>query len=202
MTKERSFPFQHELTKKINFYPQEPHHFEANYLEIGPGRGDLFFYLCEKNLGKKIICVEYEKKRVHKIKNNIQKREITNGLLIDGDARIVIPSYFKENTFERIYVLFPDPWPKDRHSYKRLLNIKFLHLISHLLKPGGLFIHATDVESYSKWVRSNLSEINSLKNTLDDEYVDSIDEIPTTFFESKWRDMGKKIFYIKYQKTL
>lgn len=201
MATPREFPFSHELTKNISFYPSTDLISESEILEIGPGRGDLFFHLCEKYPEKKITCIEYGKKRVHKIQKNIDKKNIKNGTIIGGDARIAVPNYFKGNSFSQIYVLFPDPWPKDRHSYKRLLSLKFLWLLSHLLQPGGELIHGTDVESYSLWVRENLKQIPTLENQISgNEYVDKLPDIPQTFFEDKWRKKGKDIFFIKYKK--
>lgn len=197
----RNFPYSHEMTKDISIYPDQDKIDQSDILEIGPGRGDLFFHLCQKFENRNIICVEYGKKRVFKIQKNIEKRNIKNGTIIGGDARIVVPQFFKGDQFSQIYVLFPDPWPKDRHAYKRLLNLKFLWLLSHLLKPGGEFIHGTDVQSYSEWVRENLSQIPILENQISgNDYVDKLPDIPQTFFEEKWRKKGKDIYFIKYRK--
>ena len=48
------------------------------------------------------------------------------------------------SAFERIFVLFPDPWPKTRHHKRRLINHATLEEFARLVKPGGELRLATD----------------------------------------------------------
>ena len=54
--------------------------------------------------------------------------------------------------FDKIYLLFPDPWPKKKHADRRFVNPSNLNEIYRLLKKGGLFRIATDHPIYKRHV--------------------------------------------------
>lgn len=199
----RSFPYDHELAKEVQCYPpRNPEMIHGDILEIGPGRGDLLMELASQNPQKKIIAIELGKKRFLHLIPHLEKKELTNVYLIHGDARVILPRYFKENSFETAFVLFPDPWPKRKHEFRRLLNQEFLWLLTHQLKQNGILCLATDDHAYAIWIHDNLATIATLKNSLAPLlFVSSLPELPITFFEKKWRDMGRKIFFLKYSKV-
>lgn len=198
----KKFPFDFVAARPIRFYPEKPPVGAAlNFLEIGPGRGDLVLALASAHPDKKMVAVEIKRSRFERIIPRLQKKNLTNVILAHGDARAVLPQTFEENSFETIFVLFPDPWPKDRHAFRRLLTTPFLWILTHFIRPGGSLVIATDVESYARTVLSQLAEIGELENALAPElFVSRLDEIPETYFENKWRGMGKKIFFMKHIK--
>ena len=113
----------------------------------------------------------------------------------------MLQEHFTDKPFEKIYVLFPDPWPKKRHALKRLLQTEFIELISRFLKPQGDLFFATDVAWYADWVIENCREISSIE-CVGDPWVDakSLFGYAPTFFEQKWRAEGRKIYYLWYRK--
>lgn len=197
MSKPRTFPFEFESQKEILFYPQKPEIFSGNFLEIGPGRGDWLLETADCFPEKKFVALEISAKRYVKLVPRIEKKKLANILLIKGDARIVIPQFFGENCFQKIFVMFPDPWPKERHQFHRLLTPEFLALLAHVLKKGGLFVLATDSADYADWVRENLKETPALviaENNQSD-VLPFPDYVPT-YFEKKWKSEGREIFYL------
>ncbi len=198
----KTFPYEYEAKKEVLFYPEKPSDFSGDVLEIGPGRGDLLLSLAEAYPQKKFVAIELGKKRYYKLIPRIEKKGLTNILLIQGDARIILPKYFSSETFERIYILFPDPWPKKRHAPKRLMNTEFLTLITRYLLPGGNLISATDVASYAEWVIENVTQVPSLKN-LGTPYVEAsvLNDYEPTFFEMKWRQEGRHIYYMWFRRV-
>lgn len=101
-----------------------------------------------------------------------------------------------------MFVLFPDPWPKKRHSFRRLLSIEFLHLLTHHLKDKGDLIFGTDDKNYADWVEENLKQVSLLikvnKNPKKDSWLSKID---STYFEKKWEAEGRTIYYLWHQKV-
>ncbi|MBI2340662.1 MAG: tRNA (guanosine(46)-N7)-methyltransferase TrmB [Deltaproteobacteria bacterium] len=200
--KQKQFPYDFEAKKEVLFYPSKPAEFRGDILEIGPGRGDLLLAMAEAQPDKKFVAVEIGKKRYFRLIPRIEKRGIKNIFLIRGDARVIIPRYFGEETFEKIFVLFPDPWPKDRHAFRRLLTVEFFWLLGHHLKPEGELILATDVEWYAEWMTENLRRVSVLKNRLDPQlFASELPGITPTFFEEKWKNEGRKIYYLLYGKN-
>jgi tRNA (guanine-N7-)-methyltransferase len=67
-----------------------------------------------------------------------------------GDVRELF-DLLPDQSFDRIYLLYPDPWPKARHHRRRLISQENLRHFHRLLKPGGLFLFASDIEHYVQW---------------------------------------------------
>ncbi len=223
----RLFPYEFESRKEILFYPSKPEIFSGDILEIGPGRGDWLLNQATAHPDKKFVAVEMGQLRYAKLVSRIEKAELKNILLIQGDVRLVLPQFFAGDTFEKIFVMFPDPWPRERHYFRRLLQIEFLALLCHVMKNGGSFLLATDAGRYADWARENikaipeLSEVAVSSQTPFPEYslassilnannsptglADTgqvyknkfVDCPVTTFFEKKWREMGRSIHYLK-----
>lgn len=201
MTKQRTFPYEFEQTKELKFYPQKVDHLASDILEIGPGRGDLLLELAKLNPHQTFTAVELGKKRFSKLVERIQKRKIQNILLIGGNARIALPLYTQEESFQTIYVLFPDPWPKKKHTFKRLLSLEFLWLLTHFLKKNGFLVVATDDPLYAQWIKENLDQIHVLTNALaPNPYNPELPELPKTFFQQKWKEMGRELYFFKFCK--
>jgi tRNA (guanine-N7-)-methyltransferase len=198
----KSFPWEFESNKEILFYPGKPDAFVGDVLEIGPGRGDLLLSLATSFPAKRFIAVEVGRKRYFKLIPRIEKKQLSNILLMQGDARIILPRYFSKNTFEKICILFPDPWPKKRHAMKRLLSVEFISLLAKLLKSAGDLIVATDVKPYADWVVENAEQVTPLQN-MGSPFVNNlvIENYETTFFEAKWRQQGRTIFYLWYRRA-
>ena len=57
-----------------------------------------------------------------------------------------------DNTFDEIFLLFPDPWPKNRHADRRFVNQQNIKELARILKKGGRLLIATDHQVYKKWV--------------------------------------------------
>ena len=132
----------------------------------------------------------------------MEKKGIFNIILIQGNARVILPRYFKPGTFEKIYVLFPDPWPKKRHIPHRLLSIEFINLLKDLLRPGGDLFVATDFWSYADWVTDNLRQIDGMESCGTPFFIgaDEMDFYRPSFFERKWREENRAIYYLHYRK--
>ena len=198
----RSFPYEFASQRRPLFHPQEPSSFEGDILEIGPGRGDFLLAEAEAQPAQRFVAIEIKKRRYYKLVKRVEKRGLKNILLIQGDARIVLPACFPEGTFAKIYVLFPDPWPKRRHTSMRLLSCEFLAALARVLRRGGELILATDAQEYLKWVTRNVNQIPEFESTALGESGESpsIDWAPTTY-EKRWRAEGRTIRFVGYRKS-
>lgn len=198
----RSFPLEFELKKEVLFYPARPDTPSGDILEIGPGRGDFMLNAAEKCPDKKIVAIDLDKGRYYKLIPRIERKGLTNVLLMQGNARVVLPTIFRSETFEKAYVLFPDPWPKRRHIPHRLMSIEFMTILAGLLKVGGELYCATDFWPYASWVADNAGQIPILQS-LGAPYFAAADEISlynATYYEKKWRDDGRAIYYLRYRR--
>lgn len=202
MTNERTFPLEFESRKPVLHYPDEPKEVTGDILEIGPGRGDLLLWLAQQYPEKRLIGIEMMLRRYRKLIKRVERLGLTNVRLLRGNARVAVPRYFTAPTFERVYVLFPDPWPKARHAFHRLLSVEFLGQLSALLKPGGEIALATDHQPYAAWVIENVAAVPSLAN-VGDPYSHDLSLIPNpggTFFQQLWQNRGRQIYQVQIRK--
>ena len=178
-------------------YPEPVSRIAGDFLEIGPGRGDLLLDLAARYPDKAIAAIELGGKRYFKLIRRLERMSITNVRLVWAPAQVAVPKHCVSQSFERIYVLFPDPWPKKRHIPHRLLSVTFLSMLTGLLGADGSFFFATDFRDYALWVVENLKEIPELQvqGTPFTAREDIADYFPS-FFEQKWREEGREIFYL------
>ena len=70
-----------------------------------------------------------------------------------GDARILLEK-LPDASLDRLFLLFPDPWPKARHAKRRFVHPAMLPLLARVMKPGATWRIASDDPTYQDWVRS------------------------------------------------
>ncbi len=71
--------------------------------------------------------------------------------LWDGDARALLRA-LPEGCLDRLYLMFPDPWPKARHAKRRFVHPDIVALVASRLKPGAEWRVASDDPTYQDWV--------------------------------------------------
>ena len=72
--------------------------------------------------------------------------------LWDDDARPLLRG-LPDASLDRLFLLFPDPWPKSRHAKRRFVGSEMLEVAARVLKPGAEWRIATDDPTYQAWVR-------------------------------------------------
>lgn len=197
----KELPLARILEKPYHYWPEKPESFAFDILEIGPGRGDFTFNFAKAHPEKNMIAIEIGKTRFEKLCERCEKRGITNLTFVHGDARAPLHNDFPDNQLEQAFVLFPDPWPRNRHRHKRLLQIPFLETLFAKMKPGGKFLLCTDVEDYARWAAHNLSQVKTAKNLQGTDVTPGVPkDVSLTFFAQKWQDMGRKFWSVRFEK--
>ncbi len=79
-----------------------------------------------------------------------------NLLLWDADARRLLAA-LPDASLDRLFLLFPDPWPKARHAKRRFVHPALLPAVARALKPGAEWRIATDDPTYQAWIAEVLS---------------------------------------------
>jgi tRNA (guanine-N7-)-methyltransferase len=74
-----------------------------------------------------------------------------------GDARILLRR-LPDTCLDRLFVMFPDPWPKARHAKRRFVHPATLPLLGRVLKPGAQWRIASDDPTYQEWVRTVMAD--------------------------------------------
>jgi len=80
-----------------------------------------------------------------------------NVRVFDDDVRLLF-EHIPDETFDKIFVLFPDPWPKKKHAPRRFVNQQNLDSLSRILKKGGILRIATDHPVYKPWTLQQMKQ--------------------------------------------
>lgn len=121
-------------------------------LEIGCGNGEVLVQMAAKNPQYNYLGVEVYRPGVGSMLLRIDREGIKNARVFAADAQDVLEDQIPAASLDRVLIFFPDPWPKKRHHKRRLIQAKFLTLISTRLQQGGEFHVATDWEDYANHV--------------------------------------------------
>lgn len=119
-------------------------------LEIGFGGGEHLIHQANSKPQIGHIGVEPFVNSMAKALRSIEAEGIENIRLYDEDA-VELLDWLPGSSLDRIDLLYPDPWPKLRHWKRRFVNAKNLNRFARVLKPGGLFHFASDIDTYVNW---------------------------------------------------
>ncbi len=119
-------------------------------LEIGFGAGEHLAAQAGAHPETDFIGVEPFLNGVGACLAGIETAGLTNVRLHAGDARDVL-ARLPDGMLDRVYILFPDPWPKTRHWKRRLIQAPVVAELARVLKPGGEVRFATDWGDYAAW---------------------------------------------------
>ncbi|MAO89199.1 MAG: tRNA (guanosine(46)-N7)-methyltransferase TrmB [Dehalococcoidia bacterium] len=164
-------------------------------IEIGFGDGAALIESALKYPDKNFIGIEVYDSGLGQCLNAINQHKIKNIRLIYGDAVEVLKQFITKKSVEKINILFPDPWPKKRHHKRRLINKRFLALLSKSLINKGIVNISTDWEDYAQQIELTFKENNQFK-----EIKSELRNLKTKF-EKRGIKLGHKIFNYSYQLT-
>jgi tRNA (guanine-N7-)-methyltransferase len=158
-------------------------------VEIGFGYGEFLVQLAQKYPERNFVGFELRWTFVRKALRNIAQAKTSNIRLIQADARVGLDRLFLPKSLDRVYALFPDPWPKKRHAKHRLFSHCFLKLLNSRLVSGGEVRIITDYQHYLNWI------LEQVPGTGFESYCKSIPPRFGTKYERKWHESGQKEFY-------
>jgi tRNA (guanine-N7-)-methyltransferase len=134
--------------------PFDPHDLKADaaevWLEIGFGGGEHMAAQAARRPDLLILGAEPFQNGVASALRHIDEAALTNVRVLDGDARELM-ALMPAASLDRIFVLFPDPWPKSRHNKRRIVQAETVAEFARLLTPGGRLRFASDWADYVDW---------------------------------------------------
>lgn len=115
-------------------------------LEIGFGQCSFIRNYAQANPTRLIIGVEVRKKAVELMQAQLRADNIQNAYLVHGNGLFCLQDVFLDQSLDTIFIFHPDPWIKQRHSKRRVINQAFISNAAQKLKIGGKIHVSTDVE--------------------------------------------------------
>ena len=168
-------------------------------IEYCSGNGHWIIEQARKNPNINYIAVEKKFERVRKIWSKKENNHIKNLLIVCGFALDFTKHFLKNASIEKIWVHFPDPYPKQRHRKHRLFNEAFVLDMKRVLKGKCEVIVVTDDKNYSHHFVQVMQE-NGFYSLYDDPFYKK--DLPYDFsqFLFFWQNEGKTIYHFKFQK--
>lgn len=125
------------------------------WLEIGFGGGEHFVHMAERYPEVGIIGCEPYINGVAMLLGKIRKAGVENVAIHAGDARDLF-DVIPDDTFTKVFLNYPDPWPKKRHHRRRFVTPEHLEPLHRVMAEGAELRVATDIKDY---VRQTLEQV-------------------------------------------
>ena len=123
---------------------------KAFWLEIGFGAGEHLIEQAKANPDVGLIGCEPFLNGVAAALAGIEREGLVNVRLRRGDAQALVEAV-PDAFFSRVFILYPDPWPKRRHNKRRIVSEPMVTALARVLHPGGEVRFATDIDDYAGW---------------------------------------------------
>ena len=168
-------------------------------LEIGFGWDTFLLERAKTQTTTDFVGIEYDRQRVLALARKAAAVGANNLRLVWGDALYHLPRMFRPASLRRVYVRFPDPWPKKRHHKHRLLGPEFLRSLFWYVAEGGELVAATDDAEYRDYIHDSLVAVVGLLNMATPQpWLDSAPDLPMSKFETLFRAQGKHVYFFRY----
>ena len=170
-------------------------------LEIGFGKGENLIFQSQMKKKDIFLAIDPFISGGLKLKKKIEISKISNIFF----SNVTFYQFFEivgDVNFKKIFILFPDPWPKKKHKKRRLINEEFVKNLDKITLKYSEILIATDDEDYSNQIYKSFSKQNSFKlllKTSNNQIFQNYKIYPTKYFRKAKRE-NKRIDLFIYQK--
>lgn len=166
--------------------------YTERFLEIGFGNGDHLLAQAAAHPSTLCVGVDAYQSGFTLALRQAHENTIHNVRLVNADVGSLLED-FPEAFFGKIFILFPDPWPKTRHHKRRLVSEHFLARLKRILKPSGFLVLATDHDHYAQQIRE------AVEKTISGAWLTPDPLMVTTSYQQKAHNAGRAITVMKRQ---
>lgn len=166
---------------------------QAVRLEVGFGGGEHLIHEAKRFAHVGHIGVEPFETGMMKAVRAAKAEALANVRLHMGDARRVL-DWLPDGSLERVDVLYPDPWHKQRHWKRRFISMEGLTRLARVLPAGATVRFASDIASYVAWTRAHVEAHPAFE--LERDSSDPWEGWPGTRYEAKAYREGRPPRYL------
>ena len=181
---------------KIDEIYSESKKYKMCNLEIGFGNAENLIYEAINNPSILFIGSEVYLSGIGTLISNIKEKQIQNIRIFPEDIRLLFDQEEKI-IFNGIKIICPDPWPKDRHHKRRLIDEFFLNMIHKFMKDKAQLYISTDWENYAESISESF-EKNILFKPSSNK---SLKKYSLSKFERRGKNEGRDLFEFNYKKV-
>jgi tRNA (guanine-N7-)-methyltransferase len=168
-------------------------------LEIGPGHGGFAVAWASAHPDRALVAIEQRAKFAAEVAARGHRQQLSNLLVLRGDARLMAPRLFAEGSLASIHFHFPDPWWKRRHQRRRLLDGSLSWMLLRLLRPGATLDFRSDVEGYGLAALEELEAVGFENTAGKGRFAERGDDIPSTR-EKRYLETGQVVYRLRLKR--
>jgi len=172
------------------------HGFDCIECDFGAAKGKFLTESALLNPTVFFVGIEGLSERVRRSNKKIDRLNLPNAAVWRGWGWESLDALIPDGFLDTLHVSFPDPWPKRRHWFRRLVNVGFLEIAARKLKPAQESYHSGGV---LRLMTDHLGYFTSMKEHLGDHggwaevpWQDKL-ERPITEFETIFLAKGDPI---------
>jgi tRNA (guanine-N7-)-methyltransferase len=169
-------------------------------VEIGSGQGHAIVAAASARPADDFLAVEVFRAGLARTMLDAERAGLGNLRLVEANAPEVLEHLLPAGSVDEIWVFFPDPWHKKKHTKRRLVQREFPPLAVRALRPGGILRLATDWEDYALQMREVLDAAAGLDRDFEGEWAPRFDGRAHTAFERKGERAGRAIRDLAYRR--
>jgi len=172
------------------------------WLEIGFGGGEHLVWQAKANPDVGFIGCEPFEDGVVKLLGAIDTEGIPNIRVCAGDARPLL-RLLPEASIGRVFILFPDPWPKRRHHKRRLISAATVGELARVMRAGAELRIATDIGEHACAILQAVLADRALRwtATCPDDWRRRTPDWPQTRYELKAAGEGRRCYYFRFERV-
>ncbi|MFQ6017510.1 MAG: tRNA (guanosine(46)-N7)-methyltransferase TrmB [Kiloniellaceae bacterium] len=171
------------------------------WLEIGFGSGEHLAWQAERHPDVGFIGAEYFVNGIAGLLRRVSERGIENLRIYQGDGRDLLDA-LPEGSLDRVFILFPDPWPKTRHHKRRIIRRETLDRLAAVMKDGVELRLATDDMGYLRWMLERLVRHPGFEWLARGprDWRERPADWPPTRYECKALHQGRRAGYLRFRR--
>jgi tRNA (guanine-N7-)-methyltransferase len=172
-------------------------------IEVGSGKGMFLTHATATQPTCDFLGIEIARKYAHFAAAQLVANHRTNGKVLQDDAMRFFRDVLPSNSVGAVHVYFPDPWWKQRHRKRRVMQSSFVRDIERVLHPGGALHFWTDVEEYFRSTLKLLGQATQLVGPATPNVTPSEHDLDyRTHFERRMRLHELPIYRAEYRKSI
>ena len=171
------------------------------WLEIGFGGGEHLAVQAECHPEINLIGCEVFEPGVARLLAHIERRHLGNIRIFANDARLMIAA-LPPSSIDRVFILFPDPWPKRRHEKRRVVSRETLDALAEIMTDEAELHLATDDDNYLSWMLERVTDHPSFEWLArgSADWRDRRIGWPSTRYEEKARAAGRTPTFLRVRR--
>jgi tRNA (guanine-N7-)-methyltransferase len=171
------------------------------WLEIGFGGGEHLAAQAAAHPETGFIGSEVFENGIARLVGAVASRGLTNIRIFADDARLLLDALMPAS-LGRVFILFPDPWPKRRHHKRRLVAPRTLDRVAELMQQGAELRLATDDRDYLAWILECTAAHPAFEwlARRPGDWRERPADWPPTRYEEKARAAGRAPAFLRFRK--